>query len=65
MEIETKLVRKTATSPLSCHKCKGRISAGETFHLEEGKDKHLHSLVARHFCTNCYAKYGEPQLLKK
>ncbi len=65
MGIDTRLVRKTANSTMVCNQCKGRISAGEHFHQEEGVDEHLHSLVARHFCTTCYAKYGEPSLLNK
>lgn len=65
MDIETCLVRKTAKSKLSCHKCKKEIKTGEVYHLEEGKNKHIHSIIARHFCTNCYAKYGQVELLKK
>jgi len=38
--------------------------AGELYHLEKGVKEHLHSLLARKFCSDCYAKYGEITLLK-
>jgi len=63
--IETHLVKKTAKFPRACTHCNTSIQTGETFHLEEGKSEHLHSLLARTFCSDCYAKYGEKKLLKK
>ena len=63
-EIQTHLVRKTAVSPLLCTLCTNKIEPGVVFHLEEGVDEHLHSLLARRYCMDCYAKHGEKQLLK-
>jgi hypothetical protein len=63
MEIETRLIKKVAKSPRVCTNCKKQIEIGEAFHLEEGVNQHLHSLLAREFCSNCYAKYGEKKLL--
>ncbi|MEF8879350.1 MAG: hypothetical protein V5A64_03030 [Candidatus Thermoplasmatota archaeon] len=65
MNIKTKLIRKKAASPKVCSKCNSKIAKGEIYHQEEGVDEHLHSMLARQFCTNCYAKYGEPQLIDR
>lgn len=62
-EIHTHLVLKTASSPHLCTLCTSKINPGESYQLEEGVKEHLHSLLARHFCMDCYAKYGEKQLL--
>jgi hypothetical protein len=63
--IETRLIKKTAGSPKVCVSCNEEIFLGETYHQEEGVEEHLHSLIARQFCSNCYAKYGEKKLLAK
>ena len=63
MEIETCLVKKVAKFPKVCTKCSKEISVGDAFHLEKGCKEHLHSLIARQFCSDCYAKYGEKKLL--
>ena len=62
MNIETHLI-KVAKSPNVCAKCDGQIEIGETLFLEEGVNKHIHSLLARRFCSDCYAKYGGKRLL--
>jgi hypothetical protein len=62
-EIQTHLVRKTAKSPLLCTLCTNKIESGQIYHSEEGVDEHLHSLLARRFCMECYAKHGEKHLL--
>jgi hypothetical protein len=64
MEIETHLVKKVAKFPHVCTNCKEEILVGDAYHLERGVKEHLHSLLARQFCSNCYAKYGENKLLK-
>ena len=64
MDIQTHLIKKVANSPKVCTSCDNQITKGEVYHLEEGKDKHIHSLLARNFCSNCYAKYGEKKLLR-
>ena len=63
MEIETHLVKKVAKFPRVCTNCNNEIIVGNTFHHEEGVKEHLHSLIARQFCSECYAKYGERKLL--
>jgi len=62
-EIETHLVKKVAKSPRVCTNCNNEIPIGEAYHLEQGVSEHLHSLLARNFCSECYAKYGERILL--
>ena len=65
MSIETHLVKKVARNTTFCNNCNKQIEKGETYHLEEGINQHLHSLIARKFCYNCYEKYGEKKLLAK
>jgi hypothetical protein len=62
-EIQTRLVKKMAKYPRVCTNCNNEIPIGEAYHLEEGVKEHLHSLIARNFCSKCYAKYGERILL--
>jgi len=61
--METHLVRKQSKFPKVCTSCNKKIPPGELFHLEEGVKEHIHSLLARQFCTECYTKYGERILL--
>ena len=61
--IETHLVKTTSKSPEVCTNCNKTIIPGNAIHLEEGVNEHLHSLLARRFCSKCYAKFGEPALL--
>jgi hypothetical protein len=65
MSIETHLVKKNARNITFCNNCNEEIEKGETYHLEEGVEQHLHSLIARKFCYKCYGKYGEKKLLAK
>jgi hypothetical protein len=64
MEIQTHLIKKVANNPKFCTNCNKQIPIGDNFHLEEGINQHIHSLLARSFCSDCYAKYGEKKLLK-
>ena len=61
--METRLVKKVAKFPRVCTSCDNKIPVGNVYHLEQGKDEHLHSLLARNYCSDCYAKYGEIKLL--
>ena len=61
--IQTRLIKKVAKSPRVCTNCNNQILIDEVYHLEEGVKEHLHSLIARNFCSKCYAKYGERILL--
>ena len=63
-QIKTHLVKKQSDSPKVCTYCNNTISKGELYHLEQGISEHLHSLLARTYCSNCYAKYGENKLLR-
>ena len=63
--IETRLIKKTAKAKRICTQCNNEIVSGSVYHLEEGVNEHIHSLLAREFCTSCYAKYGEHKLLNK
>ena len=63
MDIQTRLVKKTAKSQKVCTKCKKIIPTGEVYHLEGGIEQHLHSLLARRFCSECYGKFGQKKLL--
>ena len=65
MEIETRLTKKVAKFPKVCTNCNIEIPVGDAVHHEEGCTEHLHSLIARQFCSDCYAKYGEIKLLSK
>ena len=63
MEMETRLIKKVAKFPRVCTNCKNAIPIDDIYHQEEGVEEHLHSLIARQFCSGCYAKYGERKLL--
>lgn len=64
MEIETRLVKKQSKFPTVCTNCDSKIAPDEIYYLEEGVEEHIHSLIARKFCSNCYTKYGERILIK-
>jgi uncharacterized protein with PIN domain len=61
--IETHLVKKVAKDKMVCINCNNDIAKGKVYHHEEGVKEHLHSLLARDFCSDCYSKYGEKKLL--
>jgi hypothetical protein len=63
-KMETHLIPKTSKNVTVCIHCNNKISPGNVYHQEEGIRDHLHSLVARKFCSDCYARYGEQQLLQ-
>ena len=65
MNIETCLIKKVAKTTKVCTNCDKEIPVGQVFHHEKGVEKHLHSLIARQFCSECYAKYGAVKLLNK
>jgi uncharacterized protein with PIN domain len=62
-QVKTRLVKKQSKFPAVCTYCNRKISPDEIHHLEEGVEEHIHSLIARKFCSNCYAKFGEKKLL--
>ena len=62
--MQTRLVKKTSTQLQVCTQCNHDIYPDEIYHLEEGVEDHLHSLLARRFCNECYTKFGEKKLLQ-
>ena len=62
MDMQTHLVKKVASSAKVCTSCDKEIITGNVYHREEGVNQHIHSLLARSFCSDCYAKYGEIKL---
>jgi len=62
--IQTHLIKKIAKNQKVCTNCNKEIPIDGIYHHEEGINQHLHSLIARSFCSDCYAKYGETTLLK-
>ena len=63
-QIETHLNRKQSNFPSVCVHCGDQILSNEIYYVEVGNKEHLHSLIARKFCEECYTKYGEQMLLK-
>jgi hypothetical protein len=55
-----KFLKKTkARVEHKCRKCGHLINIGEFYYVEELKDRFLHSLHRKKFCSDCYEKYGE------
>ena len=63
-EIKTKLKKKQSPDPEICTYCGNKIEKGTIYHLETGVEDHLHSLLARKFCNDCYSRHGEQFLLR-
>ena len=63
-QMETHLVLRQLKSPAVCTYCNNTISPDVFSYIEEGVKEHIHSLIARKFCAECYSKYGEQKLLK-
>ncbi|HDD57441.1 MAG TPA: hypothetical protein ENF43_02875 [Thermoplasmatales archaeon] len=61
---KTHLVTRVASDRLICTYCGNVITPGQRYYREEGVDFHLHSLIARNYCEDCYKKYGEEILIK-
>jgi len=60
---QIKYLKKTkARVAHQCHMCNGTIEPGEYYYAETEKNKFLHSLHAKRFCSRCYEEYGD-QLL--
>ncbi|MFO7677967.1 MAG: hypothetical protein R6V50_06275 [Thermoplasmatota archaeon] len=62
-EIKTHLVPKRSPSPIVCTYCDQPVKSNELYYIEQGVTDHVHSLIARKYCGDCYAKYGEKSLL--
>jgi len=46
-----------------CSKCDQQINTGDYYYPETIKDRFLHTLHNKKFCSGCYKKYGD-NLLK-
>ncbi len=57
------LKRTKARVSHRCNLCGQLIPIGGFYYAEELKDKFLHLLHKKKFCSNCYNKFGE-KLLK-
>ena len=58
------LDKKESTINTVCTNCSNKIQPGSIYYLEKGKREHIHSLIARKFCSECYSRYGERKLIK-
>jgi hypothetical protein len=62
--MDTRLVQRQSKYPTVCTYCSAKVNADDAYYVEEGVKEHIHSLIARKFCMNCYTRYGETILLK-
>lgn len=51
-----------ATATHQCDYCGKIIESGDIYYPEKVKDKFLHFLHNKKFCSECYEKYGEDLL---
>jgi hypothetical protein len=61
---ESRLIKKQSNFSTVCTNCDIKIDPDEVYYLEHGEEEHIHSLIARKYCSECYSKYGERILLK-
>jgi hypothetical protein len=62
--MDSRLIKKQSNSPKICTYCGTRIEPDNLYYLEQGTDSHIHSLLARRFCLDCYSSKGESRLLQ-
>jgi hypothetical protein len=60
--IQTHLVKRHSQFPTVCINCNSQIPPDSLHYIEEGITGHIHSLIARKYCNECYKKHGD-QLL--
>ncbi|MHC3128643.1 MAG: hypothetical protein IBV52_01015 [Candidatus Bathyarchaeota archaeon] len=53
------LKKKKARTVHQCDLCNRTIEPEEYYYAETQKDKFLHFLHAKHFCSECYEKFGD------
>ncbi len=63
-DFDSRLIKKQSNGPKICTLCGTRIEPENLYYLEQGTDSHIHSLLARRFCVDCYASKGEFRLLQ-
>jgi uncharacterized protein with PIN domain len=59
----TRLVKRHSQFPTVCIYCNKQIPSDSLHYVEEGITRHIHSLIARKYCEECYTKHGEQLLL--
>jgi protein-arginine kinase activator protein McsA len=52
------LKKKKARTVHQCNQCNRTIEPEEYYYAETQKDNFLQSLHAKHFCSECYEKFG-------
>jgi hypothetical protein len=62
--LHTCLITRHSQFPTVCIYCDKQILPNDLHYVEKGKTEHIHSLIARKYCEDCYKKYGEQLLLK-
>ena len=63
---QIKYLKKTkARTAHQCDMCNRAIEPREYYYAETLKDRFLHSLHAKHFCSKCYERYGDELLFMK
>jgi len=62
--LETCLVTRHSQFPTVCIYCDKPILPNDLHYVEKGITAHIHSLIARKYCEECYKKYGEQLLLR-
>jgi hypothetical protein len=60
----SRLIKKQSNSAKVCTHCGIRIEPENLYYLEQGTNSHIHSLLARRFCIDCYSMKGESRLLR-
>jgi len=62
--LQTCLVTRHSQFPTVCIYCDKQILPNDLHYVEKGIETHIHSLIARKYCEECYKKYGEQLLLR-
>ena len=62
--IQTRLVKRHSQFPTVCIYCNSQIPPDGLHYIEEGINGHIHSLIARKYCEECYNKYGNQLLVE-
>ena len=62
--LQTELVTRHSQFPTVCIYCSKQIPANDLHYVEKGINSHIHSLIARKFCKDCYMKFGDHLLLR-
>ena len=62
--LQTCLVTRRSQLPAVCIYCDKQILPNDLHYVEKGITTHIHSLIARKYCADCYKKHGEQLLMK-